>query len=79
MLDSEYLQRACHKLIHLSNELIDIFLSITKVSTLYIMLEFSCSPSACRIRELEWPQKVGSLDILLITKQKKRIRNCAPV
>ena len=71
MLDSEYLQRACHKLIHLSNELIDIFLSITKVSSLYIMLEFSCSPSACRIRELEWPQKVGSLEILLITNRRK--------
>jgi len=25
------------------------------------MLEFSCPPSTCRIRELEWPQKVGGL------------------
>jgi hypothetical protein len=36
------------------------------------MLEFPCSPSTCGVGELEWPQKVGGLEILLITQQMKK-------
>ena len=36
------------------------------------MLELPCSPSTCGVRELEWPQKVGGLQVSLITQQKKK-------
>jgi len=48
-------------LVHLSDELVDILLSVAKVTTLHVMLELPCSPSACGVREFEWPQEVGGL------------------
>jgi hypothetical protein len=58
-------------LVHLSDKFVDIGFSVTEVATLYVVPEFPCSPSTRGVRELEWPEEVGSLKHLLIMKQKK--------
>jgi hypothetical protein len=53
--------QAVGDLIHLPDELIDVLFPVTMITTLYIVLEFAWSPAAVGIRQLEGPQKVGSL------------------
>ena len=47
--------------VHLSNEVVDVSFPITKVTTLYIVLEFPCPPTASGIGELEGPKEVAGL------------------
>ena len=47
--------------VHLPDELIDVLFPVTMIATLYIVLELACSPATSWVRQLEGPQKVGSL------------------
>jgi hypothetical protein len=46
---------------HLSQQLVDSLLPITRITSLNEMLEFALSPSTSRIAQLEGPQKVVGL------------------
>lgn len=48
-------------LVHLADELVNASFSVTKVTTLDVVLELPCSPTTIGVRELEWPQEVGGL------------------
>lgn len=48
-------------LVHLLDKSIDVLFSVTKVTTLNVVLEFSGSEATSWVAELEWPQEVGSL------------------
>jgi hypothetical protein len=45
----------------LTDELVDVGLSVTEVTTLHIVLELACPPATSRVRELEGPEEVRSL------------------
>ena len=49
------------RLVHLPDELVDVGLPITKVTTLDEVLEFPCPPATSGVGELEWPKEVGCL------------------
>lgn len=68
-----------HYLVHLSDQLVDIVFSVTKITALYVMLKFSRSPSTSWVRQLEWPEKVGGLERPLTTWQKKEGNFISPV
>jgi len=46
---------------NLANQSIDFILTVTQVTTLNKVTEFSCTESSSWVAELEWPQEVGSL------------------
>ena len=48
-------------LVHLADELVDVGLPVTEVTALDEVLELPCPPAASGVRELEWPEEVGSL------------------
>lgn len=48
-------------LVHLSDELVDVRFPVTKVTTLDVVLEFACPPTAVGVGKLEGPQEVGCL------------------
>lgn len=50
-----------HRLVHLPDKLVDVRLSVAKVTTLHIVLEFACPPSAGWVGKFERPQKVRCL------------------
>lgn len=52
------LQLVYTKSVHLSDELVDIGLPVTKVTTLHKVLELPCPPSTGRVRKLEGPEEV---------------------
>jgi len=45
----------------LTDELVDVGLSVTEVTTLHIVLKLACPPATSRVRELEGPEEVRSL------------------
>lgn len=45
-------------LVHLSNKLVNIFLSVTRITTLNEMLEFPLSPTTSGVTQFKWPQEV---------------------
>ena len=47
--------------VHLADELVDVRLPVTKVTTLDVVLEFPCSPSTGGVGEFEGPEEVGGL------------------
>ena len=49
-------------LVHLADELVDVFLPVTEVTSLDEMLEFPCSPATSWVGELEGPEEVGCLE-----------------
>jgi hypothetical protein len=48
-------------LVHLPDELVDVFLTVTKVTTLDEVLELSLAEATGGIVKLEWPEEVGCL------------------
>jgi len=50
-----------NKLIHLSDQGVDLVLSVAQVTTLNEMSEFSRSETTSGVAELEWPQEIGGL------------------
>lgn len=48
-------------LVHLSNQSIDVLLTISQVSTLNEMLEFAWTEAAGRVAQLKGPEEVRSL------------------
>lgn len=48
-------------LVHLSNKLVNIFLSVTRITTLNEMLEFPLSPTTSGVTQFKWPQEVWGL------------------
>jgi len=50
-----------NSLVHLLDQSIDILLSVTQITTLNEVLEFSGSEAASRVAQLEWPQEVRCL------------------
>lgn len=57
-----------HNLVHLSDELVDVALPITEVTTLDVVLELSCPPSPCGVRQLERPQEVRGLSSISLAE-----------
>jgi hypothetical protein len=49
-------------LVHLAHKLVDVILPVTKVTTQYVMLEFTLSPSACWVGQLEGPEEIRCLE-----------------
>jgi hypothetical protein len=47
--------------VHLADELVDVGLSVTKVTTLHEVLEFARPPATVGVRQLERPEEVGCL------------------
>lgn len=47
--------------VHLADELVDVGLSVTKVTTLHEVLEFARPPATVRVRQLKRPEEVGCL------------------
>ena len=47
--------------VHLSDELVDVRLPVTKVTTLDEVLELACPPATVGVGELEGPQEVRCL------------------
>jgi hypothetical protein len=45
-------------LVHLPDQLVDVGLAVTKVTTLNVVLEFACSPTTSGVRQLEGPQEI---------------------
>ncbi len=54
--------RPLHHLVHLSDELVDVDLPVTEVTTLDVVLEFPCPPATSGVGELEGPQEVRGLE-----------------
>lgn len=55
------MQLKTNKSVHLSDELVDVFLPVSKVTSLDEVLELSCSPATGGVGELKWPQEVRRL------------------
>jgi len=49
-------------LVHLSDELVDVGLPVTKVTALDVVLELARPPPTSGVGELEGPQEVGRLN-----------------
>lgn len=52
-----------NNLVHLSDERVDVGLTVTEVTALDVVLELPLSPAASGVGELERPEEVGCLDI----------------
>lgn len=48
-------------LVHLLDKSIDVLLSVTKITTLNVVLEFPASEATSWVAQLEWPQEIASL------------------
>ena len=55
------MSRPLHHLVHLSDELVDVDLPVTEVTTLDVVLKFPCPPATSGVGELEGPQEVRGL------------------
>ena len=65
--------------VHLSDELVDVGLPVTKVASLHEVLELPCPPSTSRVRELEGPQEVGGLEKCINTESIESVKiDCIP-
>ena len=47
--------------VHLADELVDVRLPVTKVTTLNEVLKLASPPATSRIREFEWPEEIRCL------------------
>ncbi len=48
-------------LVHLADELVDVCLPISEITSLHIVLELTCPPSTSGVGELEGPEEVRGL------------------
>lgn len=48
-------------LVHLPNQLVDVRLPVTKVTTLHKVLELACSPATSWVGQFEGPEEIGCL------------------
>jgi len=47
--------------VHLPDELVDVRLPVTEITTLDVVLEFPCPPATSGVRKFEGPEEVGCL------------------